>query len=85
MQAIDVEFYEANRDELLRTCPGKWIGIHAGVLIGIWESCSEAYDNTVRLANSEDVHIRQAVPKDQEPVFSAPALELGLLGPRVNP
>lgn len=72
MQAIDVEFYEANRAKLLKSCPGKWVGIQAGVLIGIWESCSEAYDDTVRLSGSEDVHVRQIVPKDQEPVVNIP-------------
>ncbi len=83
MQAIDVEFYEANRAKLLKSCPGKWVGIHAGVLMGIWESFGDGYDDTVRLSGSEDVHVRQILPKDQEPVFRAPALELGILGPRV--
>ncbi len=81
MQAIDAAYFEVNRKELLARCPGRWVVIFDGKLLGDWETFAEAYGAGIRLANSEDIHLRQVVPKDQEPVISIPALALGVMGP----
>ncbi len=79
MQAIDAKFYEKHREEFVRSCPGQWIAIHAGRLVGIWPTVAEAYDAAVRLTGSEDVFVHQAVPRHLEPIFRAPALTAGVL------
>ncbi|KKN31772.1 hypothetical protein LCGC14_0820560 [marine sediment metagenome] len=60
MQDQNQMFYMEHRDELLRTCPGQWVGIHAGRLVGVWQSPDEAYAATARLTGS-DVFVRHLV------------------------
>lgn len=78
MQAVDVAYFEVNRDELLARCPGRWVVIYDGKLLGDWATFAEAYGAGVRLAKSEDIHVRQVMPRDQEPVESIPALAAGI-------
>jgi|APCry1669189204_1035204.scaffolds.fasta_scaffold04741_4 hypothetical protein len=74
----DKEWFERNREELLKHHKSRWIAIHDQESIGIFDSFKEAYNQGVEKAGSEDITVRQITEKD-EPIETSINLYLGLL------
>ena len=73
----EIEFFESQQAELLRTYPNRYLVIHGDTLEGDYPDFNSALRASVRDHGTEPVLIRR--PGDKTETLVAPALALGLL------
>lgn len=78
-QMLDKErkYFEAHRDEWLRTHPGKFVLVKDEELVGVFNTQQEALIEGARRFGTESFLVRQV--EESEQLIYIPALTLGLL------
>ena len=76
----EVEHYEKTRDELLKTCEGQFVLIKGAEVLGKFPTWDEAHVFGLHRLGRVPFLIKHVVK--EEPVYSIPALDQGLLRAR---
>ena len=71
---VEMQFYEAHREEFLSKYPGKFVLIHGEELIDVYEAMSDAIDEGTKRFWPEPILVREAGAETLE--FTAHALML---------
>lgn len=79
-----IEWFESNRESLLKENEGKWVVVHDQTLVGIYDTFDEAYRNGIEKTKSEEMLIKQITEKD-EPIQMSISLLTGLINVPTNP
>jgi hypothetical protein len=63
---VGSEWFEFNKDWLLENYYEKWICLYGDVLLGIFDTSSQAYKHAVSTANSDRVYVTQLVEDEKK-------------------
>ena len=73
----ELEFFQANKADLLKHYEGKFALVYGSALIGVWDSQASAYSNGIERFGNVRFLIKQILLED--PLESVPALFIGVL------
>jgi hypothetical protein len=73
----EINWFGANRANLLDQHEGKWAIVHGEELLGAFDTFEEAYSEGIRMTGGEQFLVKRISETDEQ--TSVPALTLGLL------